>query len=172
VTGIEIEPQYAAEAERVLQRVIRADAEALAREGGLEARLGRFDVLVAADVLEHMVDPWSALRAYAALLEPGGTAVVSLPNVNHWTAYAALARGTWPRRPEGIFDAGHLRWFTLRDARALLAQAGLRPVEIVSRPWVLWRGTRLDRYAGPLLRVPGLRALLTYQHVIAAVPSG
>jgi SAM-dependent methyltransferase len=168
VTGIEVEPEYAAEAERRLDRVIHADAEAVARESDLEARLGRFDALVAADVLEHMVDPWSALRTYAALLEPGGTAVVSLPNVNHWTAYAALARGTWPRRPDGIFDATHLRWFTLRDARALLEQAGLRPVKVVSRPWVLWRGTRLDRHAGPLLRVPGLRALLTYQHVIRA----
>jgi 2-polyprenyl-3-methyl-5-hydroxy-6-metoxy-1,4-benzoquinol methylase len=169
VTGVEVQPEYAAEAETRLDRVIRADVEALARAQDLEARLGRFDVLVAADVLEHLVDPWSALRAYAALLEPGGTAVVSLPNVNHWTAYAALARGTWPRRAEGIFDATHLRWFTLRDARALLAQAGLRPTTIVSRPWVLWRGTRLDRHAAPLLRVPGLRALLTYQHVIAAV---
>jgi SAM-dependent methyltransferase len=168
VTGVEVQPEYAAEAERVLHRVICADAEALARETDLEARLGGFDVLVAADVLEHMVDPWSALRRYAALLEPGGTAVVSLPNVNHWTAYAALARGSWPRRAEGIFDATHLRWFTLRDARALLAEARLQPVHVVSRPWVLWRGTRIDRHAAPLLRVPGLRALLTYQHVIAA----
>jgi 2-polyprenyl-3-methyl-5-hydroxy-6-metoxy-1,4-benzoquinol methylase len=171
VTGVEVEPQYAAEAEARLDRVICADAEALARGGDLEARLGRFDVLVAGDVLEHLVDPWTALRAYAALLEPGGTAVISLPNVNHWTAYAALARGTWPRRAQGIFDATHLRWFTLRDARALLEQAGLRPAEVVSRPWVLWRGTGLDRHAAPLLRIPGLRALLTYQHVIAAVPS-
>jgi SAM-dependent methyltransferase len=170
VTGVELEPQYAAEAEGRLHRVVCADADALAREGDLEARLGRFDVLVAADVLEHLVDPWRALRAYAALLEPGGTAIVSLPNVNHWTAYAALARGSWPRKPEGIFDATHLRWFTLRDARALLHQAGLQPVEVVSRPWVLWRGTRLDRHAAPLLRIPGLRALLTYQHVIASVP--
>jgi SAM-dependent methyltransferase len=168
VTGIEVEPEYAAEAQRRLDRVICADVEALARAGALETRLGRFDVLIAADVLEHLVDPWSALRAYAALLDPGGTAIVSLPNVNHWSAYAALARGTWPRKPEGIFDATHLRWFTLRDARALLAQAGLEPTEIVSRPWVLWRGSRLDRRAEPLLRVPGLRALLTYQHVIAA----
>ena len=88
---------------------------------------GTYDTLIAADVLEHLKDPWTALRRYAQLLEPHGTAVVSLPNVGHWSTYANLARGTWPRRPEGIFDATHLRWFTLRDARELLLQAGLRP---------------------------------------------
>ncbi len=163
VVGVEREPIYAAEAARVLDRVLVADAERLD-----PAPLGRFDVLIAADVLEHLVDPWTALRGYAALLQPGGTAVVSLPNVGHWSTYANLVRGTWPRRPQGIFDATHLRWFTLRDALALLAQAGLEPERVVRRAWVLWRGTRLDAYAGPLMRVPGLRTLLCYQHVIAA----
>jgi 2-polyprenyl-3-methyl-5-hydroxy-6-metoxy-1,4-benzoquinol methylase len=168
VTGVELEPAYAQQAERVLDRVVRADAEALARAGNLRERLGAFDVLVAADVLEHLVDPWSALKAYAELLEPDGTAIVSLPNVGHWSTHAFLAAGTWPRRAEGIFDRTHLRWFTLRDARALLAQAGLETVRVVRRPWVLWRGSRLDRRAEPLMRIPGMRALLAYQHVLVA----
>jgi SAM-dependent methyltransferase len=129
---------------------------------------GRFDALIAADILEHLPDPWGALRRYAALLEPGGTAVVSLPNVGHWSTYFNVARGTWPRRAEGIFDATHLRWFTLRDARELLEQAGLEPVTVVRRGWVLTRGSRLDAGVGPLLRVPGLRALFTFQYVLAA----
>ncbi len=74
VVGIEIEPEYAREAERVLDRVIVADAQHPPED--LE---GAFDVLIAADILEHLVDPWTALREYAALLEPGGTAVVSSP---------------------------------------------------------------------------------------------
>src|SRR3954452_524508 len=77
VVGIEIDPGYAAAAAGRLDRVINADAEqALADE-----ELGRFDCLVAADLLEPLVDPWLALRRAAALLEPGGTAVISLPNV-------------------------------------------------------------------------------------------
>jgi methionine biosynthesis protein MetW len=163
VVGVEREPAYAAEARERCDRVVEGDVEAVAAQD-----LGRFDCLVAADVLEHLVDPWSALRAYAARLEPGSRAVVSLPNVGHWTTYAALARGSWPRRPEGVHDATHLRWFTLRDAQELLAQAGLELESVQRRPWVLWRGTRLDRFAGPLMRVPGLRALLCFQHVLAA----
>jgi SAM-dependent methyltransferase len=156
VTGIEIEPEYAREAATRLDRVIVADAAAPPDD------LGRFDALIAADILEHLVDPWFALRAYAQSLEPGGTAVVSLPNVGHWSTYAHLARGRWPRLSEGIFDSTHLRWFTRRDAIDLLAQAGLQPHTVVRRRWLLTRGSRLDRLAPPL-------TLFTFQYVIAAI---
>ena len=122
VVGIELEPDYARRPRHHLDRVFTADAEQPPAD--LD---GRFDVLIAADILEHLKDPWTALRAYAQLLEPGATAIVSLPNVAHWSTYAHLARGSWPRRPEGIFDATHLRWFTLKDASDLLEQAGLTP---------------------------------------------
>jgi 2-polyprenyl-3-methyl-5-hydroxy-6-metoxy-1,4-benzoquinol methylase len=164
VVGVEREPDYAREAATRLDRVLTADVEQLDPAG-----LGRFDALIAADILEHLVDPWSALRRYAALLEPGGTAVVSLPNVGHWSTYGYLLRGTWPRKPEGIFDATHLRWFTLSDARQLLTQAGLEPQAVVRRGWIAWRGSRADVLVPPLLRVPGLRSLFTFQHVIAAI---
>src|SRR4051794_2342574 len=92
VTGIEIEPEYAREARRSLDEVIAADVETASVDG-------RFDALIAADILEHLKDPWTALRRYAQLLEPGATAVISLPNVGHWSTYAYLAKGTWPRKP-------------------------------------------------------------------------
>ena len=158
VVGIEREPAYAAVAREHCDRVIVADVEDVPED------LGRFDCLVAADVLEHLVDPWTTLEAYARLLEPGCRAIVSLPNAAHWTTFAALARGSWPRRPEGIHDATHLRWFTLRDAVELCEGAGLRVEHVERRPWVLWRGTRLDRHAGTLARL----SPFTFQHVLAA----
>jgi methionine biosynthesis protein MetW len=161
VVGVELEPEYAREAATRLDEVLNADAERAAPKG-------RFDVLIAADILEHLTDPWATLRRYAELLEPGATAIVSLPNVAHWSTYAHLARGSWPRKPEGIFDATHLRWFTLRDARELLEQAGLTPHTVVRRGWIATRGSRLDVLAPPLLNVPGVRTLITFQHVIAA----
>jgi methionine biosynthesis protein MetW len=172
VVGVELDDAYAAAAAARCDRVVHADAEALAGRPDLEAELGRFDCLVAADVLEHLVDPWTVLRAYARLLDAGGTAVVSLPNVAHWSTYAHLLRGSWPRLPEGIHDATHLRWFTLRDAGELLAQAGLEPVAVERRPRLIWRGSRLDDLLGPAaVRVPGLRTLVTFQHVLAAYPA-
>jgi 2-polyprenyl-3-methyl-5-hydroxy-6-metoxy-1,4-benzoquinol methylase len=156
VTGVELEPEYAREARERLDHVLTADVATAA--GALE---GPFDTLIAADILEHLPDPWTALRAYTALLSPGATVVISLPNVAHWSTYAYLARGRWPRKPEGIFDATHLRWFTRTDALELLTQAGCTPHAVVKRRWLLTRGSRLDRLAPPL-------TLFTFQHVIAA----
>ena len=163
VVGIEREPAYAAIAEERCDRVVVGDVQDVPDD------LGRFDCLVAADVLEHLVDPWSTLEAYARMLEPGCRAIVSLPNAAHWTTFAALARGSWPRKPEGIHDATHLRWFTLRDAHELLEQAGLTVTAVDRRPRLIWRGSRLDDVLGPAaLRVPGLRTLVTFQLVLAS----
>ncbi len=161
VVGVELEPDYAREAATRLDEVLTADVESAAPDG-------RFDVLIAADILEHLKDPWSTLKRYGDLLEPGATVIVSLPNVAHWSTYAHLARGSWPRKPEGIFDATHLRWFTLGDANELLRQAGLTPHTVVRRGWIYTRGSRLDALAPPLLKVPGIRTLITFQHIIAA----
>ncbi len=154
VTGIELEPEYAREAARRLDHVIEGDVATATVEGS-------FDTLIAADILEHLTDPWTTLSNYTARLERGATVVVSLPNVNHWSTFAYLARGRFPRKPEGIFDATHLRWFTRKDALDLLAGAGCTPHTVVARRWLLHRGSRFDRLAPPL-------PLFTFQHVIAA----
>src|SRR5215216_4524887 len=64
VVGVERDEAYAAAAATRCDRVVHADVETLD-----PGALGRFDCLVAADVLEHLVDPWTALRTYAHLLE-------------------------------------------------------------------------------------------------------
>ena len=168
VVGVELDAAYAADAARRLDRVVNDDLERLALEPALEEELGRFDCLVAGDVLEHLRDPWTALQRTAALLEPGGWAVVSLPNVRHWETFWQLGRhGRWPRRDEGIFDRTHLRWFTLLDAVELIEGAGLE-VRDVRRQYRLGPGlSRWDRHLPRLERTP-LRPFLAFQHVIAA----
>jgi methionine biosynthesis protein MetW len=162
VVGIEIDEDYAAAASKRLARVVNADVEqALDRDD-----LGRFDCVVAADVLEHLVDPWTALQRAVALLEPGGTVVISLPNVRYFETFWQLGvRGRWPRREQGIFDSTHLRWFTLRDGGDLAAQAGLQVVEV--RPLIRVRpgGSRFDRLFGWLARTP-LRELFAFQYLL------
>jgi methionine biosynthesis protein MetW len=162
VVGIELDPGYAADAAPRLDRVIAADLEVF---DDLDD-LGTFDCLLAADVLEHLRDPWTVLARFAELLDAGGTAVVSLPNVRYWeTFWQVGARGTWPLRSQGTFDRGHLRWFTLFDAHGLCEHAGLE-VEAVARVMRLRPGgSRVDRW---LPAVPPLRTFLTFQHVLRA----
>ena len=169
VVGVEIDPGYAADAEARLDRVVCADLEELAGRGGLAADLGRFDTLICGDVLEHLVDPWRVLRAFAALLEPGGHAVVSLPNVRYWDTFRQLGlRGGFPREDFGIFDRTHLRWFTLADARELVEQAGLEVDQVSPQYRIRPIGSRFDGIARLLGRTP-LREFFAYQYVIGAM---
>ena len=78
-----------------------------------------------ADVLEHLLDPDAALARAAGLLAPGGTVIVSLPNIAYVRARARLARGVWRYERTGIFDRTHLRFFTRRTAREMVERAGL-----------------------------------------------
>ena len=163
VVGVEREPEYAREAART-----RLDGSTPPTSRRFDPR-GRFDALIAADILEHLVDPWGALRRYAALLEPGATAVVSLPNVGHWSTYAHLARGQLAA-PAG----GHLRRHPpalVHAARRARAARPGRPGARHGRPPRLdrRRGSRADALAPPLLQVPGIRTLFTFQHVLAAI---
>ena len=151
VVGVEIDAGYAADATRRLDRVVEGDVVEVLES----CELGQFDCVVAADLLEHLVDPWSALKRAARLVEPGGSVVISLPNVRFFeTFWQVGVRGTWPRRPQGIFDRTHLRWFALRDARELAEQAGLRVVTVVPRIRIRPRGSRFDRFFGWIGRTP------------------
>jgi len=128
VVGVEADAAAAAAAARVCERVVTGDVET--PEGRAELRaLAPFDALVCGDVLEHLRDPWAALAFLAALLRPGGTAVLSVPNVAHWTGRRALLRGHFPYAEHGLFDRTHLRFFTRAGARELAEGAGLRVVE-------------------------------------------
>jgi SAM-dependent methyltransferase len=164
VLGVELDPDYAATAAERLDRVVLADAEAfLVGPAPPEAP---FDCLIAADVLEHLVDPWTALRRAVELVRPGGKVIVSLPNVLFFGALLRLVRERrWPRDEDGVFDATHLRWFSGVDAEDLLRDASLREIDVEPRYWV--EGAMLARRR-MLARTP-LGPFLPVQHIVSGV---
>lgn len=166
VVGIEIDDEYARRAAQRLDRVVIADLDALALE---PLSLGRFDCLIAADVLEHLRDPWSTFRAMTAALDPGGTAVLSLPNVRYWETFLQLGlRGTWPLRDEGIFDRSHLRWFTRADAVALMQGAGLEVSMVAARYRLAPRDWRTEPQGRRFAHTP-LAPFFVFQYLLAGV---
>jgi len=168
VVGIEVDEEYARRSEERLSRVFVADIEELAGRADLASELGKFDCLIAGDVLEHTRDPWTCLRRFSSLLASGGTAIVSLPNVRFWETFWQLGwRGDWPRRSEGIFDRDHLRWFTVPTGLELVEQAGLRPFAVDPYYRISPSSARGDRLAAYLGHTP-LRAFFVFQFVIVA----
>jgi len=121
VTGLEPDPGAAAAARAHCVAVIEGDVEQPETRSLLPAEQ---DAILFADVLEHLRDPLGTLRFARTLLAPEGRAVISLPNIAHWTGRRAVLRGRFPYADHGLFDRTHLRFFTRESAHALADEAG------------------------------------------------
>lgn len=85
-----------------------------------------YDLVLCADVLEHLAEPGPTLQALVGLMSAGGALITSVPNVRHISTFVSLGvLGTWPQRTRGIHDRGHLRFFARRDILELGRAAGL-----------------------------------------------
>ena len=122
VLGIELDLDAAELARRHCAEVVVADMDTLAELPWPEQS---FDVILCMDILEHLKDPARALKLLKAYLRPDGIVIVTLPNVANWWLRFRLLRGRWDYHPLGICDRSHLRFFTLKTAQDLLAEAGL-----------------------------------------------
>ncbi len=90
---------------------------------------GRFETIVAADVFEHLYDPWAVLREAKSALSDGGEIVVSLPHAGHNAVLACLAAGDFEYRDWGLLDRTHIRFFGLHNIERLFMDSGLKIVE-------------------------------------------
>ena len=176
VTAIERDPALAAAAEPHVERLVRADLDAVdAADVGGD---GRFDAIVYGDVLEHVADPLAVLRRLDRALAPGGVVVLSIPNVAHLWMRLSLLGGRFQYGDRGLLDRTHLRFFTERSLRDLLREAHLAVERWTATPVPLhqvvpaeWRGRWLDRvHAVSAAMSRGVPRLLGYQFVVLARP--
>ena len=121
-----------------------------------------FDVVIAADVLEHLLDSEAALRLLARYVTFGGTVIISVPNVAHASMRLGLLRGRFEYTDSGILDKTHTRFFTFLSASQLVRSAGLRVERVFGSS---------DRFGWVVNTRSGarmLRGLLAYGIVVVA----
>lgn len=124
VYGIELNAGAAADAS-LFAETIAADIEAV--ELPYPQRF--FHCIILADVLEHLQNPWAALRRLYQHLAPGGQILASIPNVMHFSVIRNLLNGHWTYENAGILDNTHMRFFTLNEIHKLFAGAGFTDFE-------------------------------------------
>ena len=118
VTGVDIE-EHAQVFGRV-DKFIQANLDS-----GLPATLlSECDVVVCADVLEHVREPEVLLAQIAPLLRPGGAVLASIPNFGHWYPRLRTVLGIFDYDRRGILDKGHVRFFTRRSFERMARAAG------------------------------------------------
>lgn len=93
----------------------------------------KFDCLIFADILEHLINPWGILKNFASVLTDDGTIVASIPNLAHPWVISQLQKGLFRYEPAGLLDITHLRFFTKTTISQMFYKAGLKIINI--RPY-------------------------------------
>jgi len=145
VTALELDPDAIEIVAQYCEHVYSCDLNDPAWRQTLAGADG-FEVIVAADVLEHLYDPWTTLRSLPPLLADDGYLVISLPHVGHNAVIACLVAGDLQYQPWGLLDKTHIRFFGIKNIQKLFEDAGFKIVEVefltktpeqteIARPW-------------------------------------
>jgi SAM-dependent methyltransferase len=110
VVGLDVDRDALAEAAKLGIQTVWADAEE-----ALPFEDASFDVVVAAELLEHLREPERLVREAGRILRPGGALVGSVPNAYRLKNRLRFLAGRDPER-----NPTHLHLFHPRDVLALL----------------------------------------------------
>jgi SAM-dependent methyltransferase len=166
----------------------------LHRAEGVEGRMARFqqadlskglpaddgelyDVVLAADIIEHLADPATLLADLSQHVRPGGSVIASVPNFGHWYPRTRALAGRFDYDQRGILDRTHLRFYSRRSFLRLAKSVGLEPIRrlhtglpldalgVADRPAIAGTVGRADR-----VLVRAWPTLFAYQFVFEFVP--
>ncbi len=132
-----------------------------------------YDIILAADVLQFLVDPANVLSRLKKFLVKGGVLVVALPNMVNIQTRLNILFGKFPLHHRGILEEQALHFYTLDSMRQLLVRAGwkVEKMDVTSMPLTLvFPFLRRRRWRLPLWICRGFtllfKGLFAYQGVL------
>jgi 2-polyprenyl-3-methyl-5-hydroxy-6-metoxy-1,4-benzoquinol methylase len=134
------------------------------------------DVVICADVLEHMAYPERELLRLVSLQNDKTTFLISVPNVANLWIRLNLLFGRFDYTDRGILDYTHLRFFTHRTLLKMINSSGLKikainvtpiPLNLINPFFVKSAlGRLIHNYLARLTSI--IPTLLGYQFVVEA----
>lgn len=123
VDGVDLGIEEAREAKKKLRNVYIGDIE---DKETIRKITGKYDVVNASAIIEHLKDPWIALKSWKKFLKKDGHIIVSTSNIAHFSTRLHLIKGKFEYQEYGILDNTHLRFFTYESFQKLLTDCGYR----------------------------------------------
>ncbi len=172
VTGVEVDKDAADAARAKGLEVFVLDLDQADLTQALAGR--RFDVVLCADVLEHLRDPVRTVSQLSALLADDGYVICSIPHVGHGDIRLSLLSGRMPYRPMGLLDHTHMKFFTRVLVEELFENAGMRVDKVERNRWQMTRTEVQGRLPSALSGLTDFIAAdpesETYQFLVKASP--
>ena len=119
VVGVDVNEDDLKIAAKKLTRVFKKDVE----HDDL-SDLGTFDFVLMADVIEHLLDPVTALKKIKMLLVPGGELVFSVPNMANIANRIELLGGRFKYTKFGLLDETHAHYYDRVEFEKVMNRAG------------------------------------------------
>jgi len=115
-----------------------------------------FDIVISAEVIEHLENPRFTMREIFRLLRPGGTAIITTPNNESWRSLVALLiRGHYAAFGTGSYPA-HITALLREDLKRICLEVGFSEPEfyftdqggIPGNPCLTWQKISLGLFRG------------------------
>lgn len=106
---------------------------------GIYNKLGSYEFIVMADVLEHLVNPDQVLKGLVKKASGETKLLISLPNIASWAMRKQLFfKGDFQYQESGLLDKTHLHFYSVETLPKMLSENG-------------WK---VDRIVGTITRLP------------------
>ena len=140
VTGIDASPQMIAVAR---DHAAASGLQIDYRAGDVQELGGRFDLITAMEVIEHVAEPAAFVRGLAKRLAANGLLILSTPNATGWSRLMMITIGEGLGRiPKGTHDFD--KFITPERMKQLLGEAGLKCLDVEGIAWSPTRGLHLS----------------------------
>lgn len=122
VVGVDIDSHVLQQAAAYCKQTIVADLDS--DDWLAEIKGQQFDVVLCADVLEHLKKPAAMLASLKPFLHTDSLLLTSVPNVAHASIRLELLQGHFDYESLGLLDDTHLHFYTRDGLISMLMQAG------------------------------------------------
>ena len=103
--------------------------------------IGKFDLVISSDVIEHLYRPSDLLEATVAQLKPGGHVLLGTPYHGYLKNLVLAATGKMDAHFSALHDGGHIKFFSVNTLSKLVRSHGFDDLHFTfygRAPW-LWK---------------------------------